>query len=381
VTIRRAAEVFGPNEDGSFEGTGVAFHLDDPAGDALPLLASVLEAAGDALNGDAGFWGPVPLPRSAALFSVQWWDRPDDLSDLLAVVADALAAAGAAGELRPFVGASPAYERTPRESFHGVAVVLNPRLRAGAVDRAARRGGFDVSDVEARSLDVCIERMLRWCRVPSGRDYAQFAAASFEVAEAERESILRRSLATDDVATLTSERWPAERRSATFDAQGRLLLVSGQRDAGADAGPLMAAAEELRAYADVADYGCAFLASHPVTDFTSALRNNWPQLPPGIGMQWTRALESARIPEVLPAQLLGPTHQVPPAVSQGWSVEDLGAGARLVRPRRVEAWTGRGGPDPSVLSSARSAFQALLMTAGQVAKERRRISAGAHAGE
>jgi hypothetical protein len=381
VTIRLDAEAFGANEDGSFEGTQVAFYPDRSTDDPLPLLASVLEAAGEALAGDAGFWGPVPLPRSATLFAVQWWNRPGDLTDLLSLVGDGMAAAGTGGELRPFASASPAYERTPRETFDGVAVVLDPHLRVDAVDRAGRRGGFHVSDVDPDSLDACIERMLRWCRVPSGVHYAQFAAASFEVAEEEREGILRRSFATDDVATLTSERWPVERRSATFDGQGRLLLVRGQRDVATGAAPLLAAVEELRASAGVADYGCAFRVSSPVTDFTSALRSNRPQLPPGIGMQWTRALEATRIPDVLPAQLLGQAHELPPALATGWSVESLGSGARLLLPEGIEPWTRRGGPEVDVLSSARSDFLPLLMTAADVTGERRRISARARGAE
>jgi hypothetical protein len=138
------------------------------------------------------------------------------------------------------------------------------------------------------------------------------------------------------------------------------------------------ATEALQTFADVAEYGCALAVSGPVGDATTALLGNWPQLPQRTGLTWTRGLEATRIPDAFAAQLLGPHHHLPPLDPRKWSVQDLGAGVRIVLARDAHLWAAEGGPEPQVLAGARAEFGPLLTTAEQAAGEQQRIKAGDH---
>lgn len=370
--VRVDVSAFGRDEDGSYEGLEVAFLPDDSGTDALPSLQTAVARAAQAFGESVGFWGPVPLPGGAAVFSIAWYDRAKDLSELLLGVAEDLTSLGAEGSLHRMRSAGPRHQGARR--FQGLVVAISLRLRPDAPERAYRRGRFALDDVAPAVLDTSIERALRWCRIEDGTHYATSSAAAFPLTEEQRADLVARSLNADEVPQLTCERWPDGLRSVSFDAHARMTLQMAAAEWPEDYLSYLAQANDaLRLFSDLAEYAFAFRVSEPAVDLGGTFVRNWPTPPMGAtSLHWTRALDASRIPDVFVTQLLGPSHPEIASSADEWYTE-FKSECRIITSTCPDLWLRENQPDIGALNAAREGFAPLLLTEAEEISQRRKF--------
>lgn len=373
----------------------------------VQLLERARVVAQEHMDDRGGLYEASPLTDGSAGLRVNFVDTAEDLRELLGVLARALEAEGASGELGGFRTAIPEYSRNrdPRQLFMGLTVSVSPRLREGVRDRPQTPGRNPVywsGDIDPDVLDAVLAHALAWCDLPGGTHYQSTHMQTVVVDPGSREARWRWALREQDASWIACTRWPEQARRVLIDHDGR---VTYQRGYGVGISPglppewtlgeedLAQAAQLLTDLAPWVDYGLVARHYSPWSDRDSTLDVEWPRLSlvwrPG-ELSWTRALDGERVPDAFGMQLLGPGHDLTGIDLTTWELTDLPAGRRLLTHHQPQAWFRPGPwrkpwtemhallitdthPDPDVHARARQDLNPLFITGAEIDRERHHV--------